>query len=85
MHENMLHPLTWIQMRILNRLNNELGPSSFRYVRLNLIPEQKIVVTNTMFDMHKSGLIRIYGDPQVVEITPQGRQVLFHALTDKGC
>jgi hypothetical protein len=85
MNHRLLSKLSWIEVRILNYLNDQGGPVSFRYVRTHLIPDKKITITNTLFDLQRDGLVEIHGEPQIIDITPEGRNVLFHALTDKDC
>lgn len=83
--------VNWLELRILNRINDRGHPVALRDLRDNLVPDKQETIVCTVSSMSDEGLVRIFESPQqdgqLVEITGVGKAVLFDVLNSSrsGC
>lgn len=79
--------VNWLELRILNRLNDRGHAVSIVDLRDNLAPGHHESTVNLIFDMGTEGWVRIFETPggiKMVEIAPSGRALLLD-LMKKSC
>jgi len=78
----------WLEIRILNRLNDRGHAVTLREIR-DLVPDMQESITCTVFAMNDEGLVHIFEPPRhdgkLVEITPMGKAVLLEVLSRPKC
>ena len=73
----------WVEVRILDWLNNNPHMISVYHLRDNLIPGKEETVVCTLFNLKNEGLVNIYDllGEKMVEITGVGKSTLLEILT----
>ena len=81
------HERNWLEVRLLNRLNDRGHPVTLRDLRA-LIPDMEETITCAVFRLRDEGLVSVREIPgcHLVDITEPGRLVLAQsmALSDPG-
>ena len=76
---------TWIETKILLKLQDSPHPVLLAELRDNLVPDIGVSVVCSLDSMRKEGLVNLFRpSPRNeiwVELTAMGRAVLFHIMT----
>ena len=84
MHGKPPSEVNWLEIRILNRLNDRRHPVALRDLRENLVPNLQETIVCTCANMRDEGLVNMFEIPgqsgKLVEITAVGKAVLFDVL-----
>jgi hypothetical protein len=79
--------VNWLEIRILNRLNDRRHPVALRDLRENLVPDKQETIVCTCANMRDEGLVRMFEIPgqsgKLVEITSVGKALLFDVLNSR--
>lgn len=79
----------WLEVRILNRLNDRKHPINLRELRDNLVANKEDTIVCTIFNLRDEGLVKIREtsilNDKLVEITPLGKAILLDILSGNRC
>jgi CTP-dependent riboflavin kinase len=75
----------WVEVRILNRLNDRGHAVSLLELRNNLVPNMEETIVCTVFNLKDEGLVTVFEVPggKMVDITAHGRDVLLKAISNR--